>query len=183
MALKEGDILARKNTQLSMAKLTALAGDDSETRAQQLAMVDQEMCLGVAQEQLPTQVLGQFGFDRENMTVLSPRVLIELFVGEENVEADHIEFKKALDLLNFVNMDEEERNRTWLHIWCRSILRNTWTDIDKDNPIKSVRDTVFFRLVEFSFMQGSDLTTYLPKPEMILTPASSRTSPPSSRKI
>jgi hypothetical protein len=26
--------------------------------------------------------------------------------GEENVEADHIE-KKALDLLNFVNIDEE----------------------------------------------------------------------------
>ena len=31
-----------------------------------------------------------------------------------------------------------------------------------------MRDTVFFRLVEFAFMQGSDLTTYLPKPEMIL---------------
>lgn len=82
------------------------------------------------------------------------------------MEADHIE-KKALDLLNFVNMDEE-RNCCGLHIWCRSILRNTWTDIDKDNPIESVRDTVFFRLVEFAFMQGSDLTTYLPKPEMIL---------------
>jgi len=168
MALKEGDILARKKTQLSLAKLTALACEDSETRAQQLAMVDQEMCLVAAQEQLPTQVLGQFGFDRENMRVLSPREMIELYVGEENVEADHIEFKKALDLLNFVNMDEEERNRTWLHIWCRSILRNTWTDIDKDNPIESVRDTVFFRLVEFAFMQGADLTTYLPKPEMIL---------------
>ena len=70
--------MARKNTQLSMAKLTALAGDDSETRAQQLAMVDQEMCLGAAQEQLPTQVLGQFGFGMENMRVLSPREMIEL---------------------------------------------------------------------------------------------------------
>merc|ERR1719427_1220811 len=117
MALKEGDILARKKTQLSLAKLTALACEDSETRAQQLAVVEQEMCLVAAQEQLPTQVLGQFGFDRENMRVLSPREMIELYVGEENVEADHIEFKKALDLLNFVNMDEEERRRTWLHIW------------------------------------------------------------------
>jgi len=168
MALKEGDILARKKTQLSLAKLTALACEDSETRAQQLAVVEQEMCLVAAQEQLPTQVLGQFGFDRENMRVLSPREMIELYVGEENVEADHIEFKKALDLLNFVNMDEEERRRTWLHIWCRSILRNTWTDIDKDNPVESVRDTVFFRLVEFAFMQGADLSTYLPKPDMIL---------------
>jgi len=168
MALQEADILARKKTQLSLAKLTALACDDDETRGRQLAMVEQEMCLVAAQEQLPTQVLGQFGFDRDSMRVLSPREMIELYVGEENIEADHIEFKKALDLLNFVNMEEEEKTRTWLHIWCRSILRNTWTDIDKDNPIESVRDTVFFKLVEFAFMQGADLATYLPKPEMIL---------------
>jgi len=168
IALKEGDILARKKTQLSLAKLSALACDDEDIKAQQLGMVDQEMCLVAAQEQLPTQVLGQFGFDRESMRVLSPREMIELYVGEENIEADHIEFKKALDLLNFVNMEEEEKTRTWLHIWCRAILRNTWTDIDKDNPIESVRDTVFFRLVEFAFMQGADLATYLPKPEMLL---------------
>ena len=78
MALKEGDILARKNTQLNLVKLTALACEDSEARAQQLAMVDQEMCLGAAQEQLLTQVLGQFGFGRKNMRVLSPREMIEL---------------------------------------------------------------------------------------------------------
>ena len=35
-------------------------------------------------------------------------------------------------------------------------MKNTWTDIDKDNPLDSVRDTVFFRLVEFAFMQGRD---------------------------
>jgi len=168
MALEEGGILARKKTQLSLAKLTAMACDDKETRDKQLALVEQEMCLVAAQEQLPTQVLGQFGFDRENMRVLSPREMIELYVGEENIEADHIEFKKALDLLNFVNIDEEEKRRTWLHIWCRSILRNSWTDIDKDNPVESVRDTVFFKLVEFAFMQGADLATYLPKPEIIL---------------
>ena len=57
---------------------------------------------------------------------------------------------------------------TWLHICCCSILRDTWTDIDKDNPLESVKDTVFFRLVEFAFMQGADLATFLPRPEMIL---------------
>ena len=125
------------------------------------------------QEQLPTQVrksqrsaelltnfywqvLSQFGFDRESMRVLTPREMIELYVGEENIDADHIDFKKALDLLDFVNLDEEEKEVIWLHIWCRSIMKNTWTDIDKDNPLDSVRDTVFFRLVEFAFMQGNN---------------------------
>ena len=131
------------------------------------------MCLVAAQEQLPTQVmksrrsaelltnfywqvLSQFGFDRESMRVLTPREMIELYVGEENIDADHIDFKKALDLLDFVNLDEEEKEVIWLHIWCRSIMKNTWTDIDKDNPLDSVRDTVFFRLVEFAFMQGNN---------------------------
>ena len=82
--------------------------------------------------------------------------MIELYVGEENVDADHIDFKKALDLLDFVNLEDEEKLNIWLHIWCRSIMKNTWTDIDKDNPLESVRDTVFFRLVEFAFMQGKD---------------------------
>ena len=90
------------------------------------------------------------------MRVLSPREMIELYVGEENVDADHIDFKKALDLLGFVTLEEEEKQNIWLHIWCRSIMKNTWTDIDKDNPLESVRDTVFFRLVEFAFMQGRD---------------------------
>ena len=43
------------------------------------------------------------------------------------------------------------------------MARNTWTDIDVDNPLESVRDTVFFRLVEFSFMQGAELADYLPR--------------------
>merc|ERR1711997_76914 len=55
--------------------------------------------------------------------------------------ADHIDFKKALDLLDFVNLEDEEKLNIWLHIWCRSIMKNTWTDIDKDNPLESVRDT------------------------------------------
>ena len=70
----------------------------------QVAVVEQEMCLVAAQEQLPTQVrrdrspvifisclqvLSQFGFDRESMRVLMPREMIELYV----VDADHIDFK------------------------------------------------------------------------------------------
>ena len=105
---------------------------------------------------LYSQVLSQFGFDRESMRVLTPREMIELYVGEENVDADHIDFKKALDLLGFVKLEDEEKQVIWLHIWCRSIMKNTWTDIDKDNPLDSVRDTVFFRLVEFAFMQGKN---------------------------
>ena len=36
------------------------------------------------------------------MKVLSPRDLIELYIGEDNVEADHLDFKKALDLIDYL---------------------------------------------------------------------------------
>ncbi len=168
MAMREGEVLARKKTQLSLAKLAALASGPGSQTEEKVASVEQEMCLVAAQEQLPTSVLSQFGFDRDSMRVLSPREMIELYVGDENVEADHIDFKKALDLLDYVEIDDVEKRNIWLHIWCKSIMKNTWTDIDKDNPVESVRDTVFFRLVEFAFMQGADISTYLPIPDHIL---------------
>lgn len=169
LAAQEVEVAARRKTQLSLAKLAALASKGPEEEVgRQLGVVEQEMALVAAQEQLPTSVLRQFGFDRETMRVLTAREMIELYIGDENLEADYVDFKKALDLLGFAVMEEEERRATWLHIWSRSILRNTWTDIDVDNPLESVRDTVFFRLVEFAFMQGADLAEFLPRPEALL---------------
>jgi len=169
LAVRETEALARRKTQLSLAKLTILASGEAEAEVtRRLFQIENEMKLIAAQEQLPSCVLRQFGFDRESMRVLTAREMIELYIGDENTEADYIDFKKALDLLGFASLEEEDRQSVWLHIWSRSILRNTWTDIDVDNPLESVRDTVFFRLVEFAFMQGADLTEFLPKPETLL---------------
>ena len=57
MAMKEGDILARKKTQLSLAKLAALACQPTSQTEEAVGRVEQEMCLVAAQEQLPTQVI------------------------------------------------------------------------------------------------------------------------------
>ena len=55
--MKEGDILARKKTQLSLTKLAALACPPSNQTEEAVGRVEQEMCLVAAQEQLPTQVI------------------------------------------------------------------------------------------------------------------------------
>ena len=140
LAVRETEALARRKTQLSLAKLTILAsGEAEEDVTRRLYQIENEMKLIAAQEQLPSCVLRQFGFDRESMRVLTAREMIELYIGDENTEADYIDFKKALDLLGFASLEEEDRQSVWLHIWSRSILRNTWTDIDVDNPLESVR--------------------------------------------
>jgi len=169
LALQETEILSRKKTKLSLSKLAALASDASdEDVVASIDKIEAETNLILAQEQLPRPVLDSLGFDRENMRVLTPREMIEMYISDENSEGDHIDFKKALDLLNYYTGDEDELSQLRLHIWSRSILRNTWTDIDVDNPIESVKDTVFFRLVEFAFMQGVDLRDYLPSPDVLL---------------
>ena len=63
-----------------------------------------ELSVISAQENLPKSVLEAVdaGNDATKMKVLSPRDLIELYISEDNREADHLDFKKALDLLDYL---------------------------------------------------------------------------------
>ena len=40
-----------------------------------------------------------------------------------------------------------------------AVGRDNWNDLKSDNPIDSIKDTVFFQLVDFCFVQG--LVSYL----------------------
>ena len=55
-----------------------------------------------------------------------------------------------------------------LHIWCQSILRDSWQEIDTNNPIQSVKETVFFKVIEYGYLQGYNLDSFLPSPDSIL---------------
>jgi len=169
LASREQDRLARKKTQLSLAKLSLLAGEGEEEGGA-LGHVEKELSLVAAQEQLPDTVLGHYGFDKEAMRVLSPREMIELYISSENVEADYIDFKKALDLLSLTpGLSPEERRSVWLHIWARALVISDWGAASGlENPLDTVRDTTFFRLAEFAFMQGEDLSSYLPPQQELL---------------
>ncbi len=40
-----------------------------------------------------------------------------------------------------------------LHIWAQAIRRNSWDNINMDDPVETLRDTLFYRLVEYSLIQ------------------------------
>ena len=64
---------------LSLAKLSILASDESEDYiAQELEEIEHQMNVLTAQEQLPSHVLDEYGFDKETMRVLKPREIIEV---------------------------------------------------------------------------------------------------------
>eukprot|EP00095_Tigriopus_kingsejongensis_P004237 maker-scaffold711_size108467-snap-gene-0.25 protein:Tk04237 transcript:maker-scaffold711_size108467-snap-gene-0.25-mRNA-1 annotation:"hypothetical protein LOTGIDRAFT_233315" len=168
---QEKDLLGRKKTILSLAKLSALAAEESDdTILSAVQEVEDQLTVIAAQEQLPKCVLEAFNFNLSTMHVLSVREIIELYIGNENIQGDHIDFKKALDMLDFVNVtDDEELKSLRLHIWAKAVLKDSWLDFDVNNPLEAVKETIFFRLVEFCYIQGiEDLGTILPTSQDIL---------------
>lgn len=77
-----------------------------------------------------------------------------MYISDENVLANEFDFKKALDLLNFVD-DPEDRDSIRLRIWARAILRDAWTQFDTDNALQSINGTIFFKIIEFSLGTGT----------------------------
>lgn len=77
-----------------------------------------------------------------------------MYICDENVLANELDFKKALDLLRYVE-DAHERESRRSRIWAKAILRDAWTTFDTDNVLSSVSSTVFFKIVEFSLSTGN----------------------------
>ncbi len=74
---------------LSLSKLSALAaGTDTEGINDFLSNLDEEMNMMVLQDQLPEEVLDEFGLDRKFMRVLTPRELIEVVIFSNGVNLE-----------------------------------------------------------------------------------------------
>ena len=87
-----------------MRKVFILFQSPCEVYFHSRCFIFSELSVISAQEDLPKCVLDSVdaGNDASKMKVLSPRDLIELYIGEDNVEADHLDFKKALDLIDYL---------------------------------------------------------------------------------
>lgn len=92
-----------------------------------------------------------------------------MYVDKENINASERDFKRALDMLAHLppsaNLEEVE-----MHIWVRAILADDWSKLALENPIDSVKVTIFFRLVEICFVEdgGRPLSQILPPIDKIL---------------
>lgn len=76
LAQSETNLIARKKTMLSMAKLTLLAGDQDLTSL--LTDINTQLLLVDYQKQLPPNLLANLGFDIKNMKVLKPEEIIDV---------------------------------------------------------------------------------------------------------
>lgn len=138
---------------LSLCKLAKLTAPKAPDTDDYISRVNSRLELINLQEEIPDYVLHHYGYDTSRPRVLEPQEIIRLYVCSEHKEASEIDFRKALDVLQFVT-DEELQNELFVEIWATAILRDSWTDMDLSSPIDSLQYTLFFRLADLSLTLG-----------------------------
>ncbi|KAH8278396.1 hypothetical protein KR018_002289 [Drosophila ironensis] len=163
LAQCETEFVARKKSMLSLAKLAALSAADSDLTAQ-VEKINSDLCLLEYQTHLSHDVLQAFGFDSTEQRVLKAEEIINMFIAEENDTATESEFRKALELLSYVDQPYDLRHK----IWCAAIKRDNWTDYDPNNAVEYMHRLLLFKIIEISQLMGQDTDCFLPPMEDFL---------------
>lgn len=148
---------------LSLSKLAAFAAETD--MSEQIEGINKELLLIEHQGQLDTDVLLSLGFNVNEQRVLQPEEIIELYISDDYTTATEIEFRKALELLEYIDDSLEYRQK----IWCAAILRDNWLAFNMDSPLDKINETLFFKLVELCFMLDNEVSSSLPPLDAFLT--------------
>ncbi|XP_073416308.1 nuclear pore complex protein Nup133 isoform X1 [Dendrobates tinctorius] len=170
LANVESRYFCKKKTLLGLSKLAALASDFHEDVLQdKIEEISNQERFLLYQEMLPTQLLEDKKWEPNVLPVFSPLQLVELYISEENRRANEYDFKKALDLLEYVSEEEEvDIEELKLKILCKAIKRDTWSTLDgKDDPIEAAKDSIYVKVLQL-LNKGKDLTDYLPDVSVLL---------------
>ncbi|KAA0721879.1 Nuclear pore complex protein [Triplophysa tibetana] len=159
----------KKKTLLALSKLTALSSDMPEAvqRRQLNDIVEQERFL-LHQETLPKQLLEEKQLNPDTIPLLSPHNLINLYICDENRGANEYDFKKALDLLEYIEekdtVDIEALKREILSRALKKDWKDSWCSSGDDNgdPLEAARDSTFVKILQKLILEGVSLQSYLP---------------------
>ncbi|KAM9857526.1 nuclear pore complex protein Nup133 [Aulostomus maculatus] len=155
----------KKKTLLALSKLAALASNlpDDELNKQVEDIVEQERFL-LHQETLPRQLLEEKQQNPDTMPLLSAHNLIQLYICDDNRRANEYDFKKALDLLEYID-EQEDVNIDSLkcEIFAGALRRDDWSSADRnDDPLEAAKDSIFVKILLKLIQEGVPLQTYLP---------------------
>ncbi|NXK03796.1 NU133 protein, partial [Herpetotheres cachinnans] len=171
LANMETRYFAKKKTLLGLSKLAALASDFSEDILQEkIEEISEQERFLLHQETLPEQLLAEKQLNLNDMPVLSASQLIDMYICDENRRANEYDFKKALDLLEYIDEEEEvDVNDLKLKILCKALQRDGWSSSDgKDDPIEASKDSIFVKILQKLLKEGVQLSEYLPEVKDLL---------------
>ena len=75
-----------------------------------------------------------------------------MYTSAEGPISSEYDFNKALDLLDYIN-EEEEKLSLKARIWARAARCDKWDTVSK-NPEQQVQETLFFKLMDLVHMMG-----------------------------
>jgi nuclear pore complex protein Nup133 len=148
---------------LSLSKLSAYAAEMD--LSSQIENINRELHLIEHQNQIDQEILLNLGFDLNNMRVLQPEEMIDLYISEEYASSSEVEFRKSLELLSYVEDSLEYRNK----IWCAAVKKDNWLNISMDSAMDKISETVFYKLVELCYILDHDLEIFVPPVDIFLT--------------
>ncbi|CAG5946219.1 unnamed protein product [Menidia menidia] len=161
----------KKKTLLALSKLTALASDLPEDKLNEQIddIVEQERFL-LHQETLPRQLLEEKEQNPDTMPLLSAHNLIQLYISDDNRRANEYDFKKALDLLEYIEEEDAvDTNALKCEIFGKALRRDDWSSADgNDNPLDAAKDSIFVKILLKLIQEGVPLDTYLPDVKELL---------------
>ncbi|XP_066258897.1 nuclear pore complex protein Nup133 [Euwallacea similis] len=163
----ETECVMTQKSMYSLSKLAKLAGPDASDSDDHIEDINKKLQLIEFQEQIPDYVLQQQGFDASKPKVLIPWQIVSLYINTHYVDAKELEFRKALDVISFIE-DDNERAELTLQVWRAALLRDTWNFPNLDNPLDCLRETLFFKLVDISVYLGFDPIDILPPLDELL---------------
>ncbi|XP_063387643.1 nuclear pore complex protein Nup133 [Cydia fagiglandana] len=168
LAQGERDEVNRMTTTASLAKLCLLASDEEPQPSDLWSKV--EGCLSLAEQHaaLPRDIKLLHGLDAADCKVMPPEELVQMYIESESDALTEYDYKKALDLTDFVQ-DMERRDDLRLRVWCACIRRSSWDTVNVEAPAAELQDKMFFRLMHLVHFMGGDLELLLPPAEDILT--------------
>ncbi|XP_041108732.1 nuclear pore complex protein Nup133 [Polyodon spathula] len=164
LANTETRYFAKKKTLLSLSKLAALASDFPEDLVQEKVeeIAEQERFL-LHQETLPKQLLDEKQLIPDTMPLLTAHNLINLYICDENRRANEYDFKKALDLLEYIDQEDVDIEALKCDIFCKALQRDDWSSSDgNDDPIEAAKDSIFIKILQKLIKEGISLKKYLP---------------------
>ncbi|XP_027139379.1 nuclear pore complex protein Nup133 [Larimichthys crocea] len=161
----------KKKTLLALSKLTVLASDlpEDELNKKVNDIVEQERFL-LHQETLPRQLLEEKQQNPDTMPLLSAYNLIQLYICDDNRRANEYDFKKALDLLEYIDEEDEvDTDSLKCEIFGKALRRDDWSSADgTDDPLEAAKDSTFVKILLKLIQEGVPLQTYLPDVKELL---------------
>ncbi|CAJ1052844.1 nuclear pore complex protein Nup133 [Xyrichtys novacula] len=161
----------KRKTLLALSKLTVLASNlpEDELNKQVEDIVEQERFL-LHQETLPRQLLEEKQQNPNTMPLLSAHNLIQLYISDDNRRANEYDFKKALDLLEYIEEEDDvDLDALKCEILGKALKRDDWSSADgTDDPLEGAKDSIFVKILLRLIQEGVPLQTYLPDVKELL---------------